>query len=162
MDRPGHSNQRHLEDAVEGDRIAMVTTEGRLGLRSRPLTVAQVEEDRIMFLVSESTDWVRDLQPGAATECTFVDDRNNHYVAVSGESKVVHDRALIERLWSPAASAFFDGADDPDLRVLEVKVAEGQWWDGPDSRAGTLLALVRSAVTHDPDPVGEQGVVRPG
>jgi len=162
MDRPGHSNPRHVTDVVSPGTVAMVTTRGRLGHRSRPLTIASVDGDRLCFLVSEGSDWVRDLQPGTDTECTVADPGDNHYVALSGESRVVHDPELIERLWSPAANAFFDGADDPDVRVLEVGVREGQWWEGPDSRAGTLLAMVRSAITKDESSMGTEGVVTPG
>jgi general stress protein 26 len=162
MERPGHDRPRHLSDVIRAGAIAMVTTGGRLGHRSRPLTVASAVGDRLCFLVSEATDWVRDLQPGTDTECTVSDESDNHYVAVSGQSKVVHDPALIEELWSPGAEAFFDGTDDPDIRVLETTVTQGQWWEGPETKAGTLLAMVRSALAKDEDAMGDRGVVTPG
>lgn len=162
MDTSGHADPRHLTDVVHPGDVAMVTTRGRLGQRSRPLTVAGVEEDTVSFLVSESADWVRDHQPGTETECTVAEPSDNHYVAVSGESSLVADPARIEQLWSAPAGAFFDGPDDPAVRVLEVQVADGQWWEGPDTKAGTLVAMVRSAVGRDRSAMGQEGVVTPG
>ncbi len=159
MESSGHAGPRHLSDVVKAGDVAMVTTRGRLGQRSRPLTVAGVEGDTVSFLVSDSADWVHDHQPGTETECTVSEPSDNHYVAVSGESSLVADQDRIQELWSAPAGAFFDGPDDPALRVLEVAVTDGQWWEGPDTRAGTLVAMVRSAIGRDDSAMGQEGTV---
>ena len=66
------------------------------------------------------------------------------------------DRDDVERLWNPAAGAFFDGKDDPNLAVLFFDVSEGQYWDSPNGRIGALIALVRAAIGGD-DKAGDHG-----
>ena len=67
------------------------------------------------------------------------------------------DRTLIERLWNPAAAAYFDGKDDPDIAVLELTATGGEWWDGPNSKIGQVLSIVLTAVrgATDDDEHGE-------
>ena len=65
----------------------------------------------------------------------------------------------LQRLWNPAAEAYFDGPDDPTAVVLQCAVFDGEWWDGPSTKVGMAIALAKRAVTGD-DP-GQSGVVDP-
>jgi general stress protein 26 len=76
----------------------------------------------------------------------FADPGKDHYAAVEGRGRITDDRALIERLWNPAAGVYFDGKDDPDVAVLEVTAIGGEYWDGPSTKVGQALSMVLTKV----------------
>ena len=52
---------RTLDEALDGLRFAMVTTQTKHGLSARPITLLGTDGGRLHFLVSKSADWVQEL-----------------------------------------------------------------------------------------------------
>lgn len=149
---------RSLSDVVGGLHIAMVSTSDAGGeWRARPLSVAGTDGDVLSFLVSVGADWVAALEDsGSPTTVTFADPGKNTYVAVQGSARTSEDRDRIAALWNPGAGAYFEGPEDPQVRVLDVAVAHGEYWDGPHGRVGALLQLAAKALGKE---TGSQGDV---
>ena len=114
---PQDSKERTLEDLLDGMRFAMLATPSPEGISSRPLILLDQDAGVLRFLVSRSSSWVAGLEPTFPAHAAFADPDDETYVAVSGTARINLDRSLIERLWNPAASAYFDGKDDPDAAV---------------------------------------------
>ncbi len=68
---------------------------------------------------------------------------------MSGSAKVVDDRAKARELWNPILRAWFESADDPDLRLIHVDVEHAEYWDTPGGKVASLFALVKGAITGD-------------
>ncbi len=153
-----HPTDRTLADVLDGLNIAMVATADDGGTwRARPLSLAGQEADVLSFLVSVEADWVDALEAtGSPTTVTFGDPSKNTYVAVQGTARTVDDRSRTAALWNPGAGAYFDGPDDPQVRVLDVEVAYGEYWDGPHGRVGALVQLAAKALGKE---TGTQGDV---
>lgn len=153
---------RRLDDVLDGLRIAMVTTVSDGALRARPLTVLEVDGQTLRFLVAGDAEWIVDIEgrPSPA-QASFAYPDENMFVALSCTARVSRDRSVINRLWTPAATAFFEDADDPRITVLELAVESGEYWDGPSGGVGQALAFVRAVVTGEPGDLGEHGEVRP-
>ena len=149
---------RSLADVLDGFRFAHLVTSDGGALTSRPLTVQEVDDDVLRFLVDVEADWSSEAD-GKPVLLAFADPSDNAFVSVTGAARLSQDRATIERLYDPEASAFFDSADDPRLRVLEVTATSGEWWDGPSGRVGQAVAMLRAKVTHDEGAVGESGSI---
>ena len=147
-------NERTIIELLPTDHhIAMVMTMVGREHSSRPVTCVEVTEHRMSFLVSRDADWVRAItERDAVVHITVADDARGVYVAINGAAIVVHDVAEIQRLWSPACSAYFDGPDDPGASVMHFDVSGGEYWDGPSGRVGRTLALIRAALTGDEIP----------
>jgi general stress protein 26 len=141
-----HENQSPAEilhELTDGQRVVthIDTTGGALD--ARPLTV--LEQDpagTFRFLVDRSKGWVRDGEVLLA----FTDEKHGRWLSAAGHQHVVGDRAVIERLWSPLARAWFESPDDPDLVALEVVVERFSWWDSASNRLVRAAELVTSAV----------------
>jgi general stress protein 26 len=148
---------RSLHDALDGLRFAMVGTPAGTTWRARPLALAEQEEEMLRFLVPVTADWVAALEgeAGCPAGVTFSDPHKNVFVALQGTARVSADRGLVERLWNPAAGAYFDGKDDPAVRVLEVEVDSGEYWDAPGGKVGQMISLVKAALGRDPGSKGD-------
>ncbi len=149
---------RSLTEALEDLHFAMVGTADGDVWKSRPLTLAGIDGSTLHFLVSHDADWVAAIGDGS-TPCTatFSDPAKNDYVALQGSARVLHDQRLIEALWSPEAGAYFEGKDDPNIRVLAVEVAYGEYWDSPAGTMGRLLAMAKAAAGAE---AGKEGPIR--
>ena len=159
MTSSSDTSARTLADALDGLMFAMVATSDPDGhWQSRPLAVAGQDGGTLRFLVSTDADWVAGLDAQASpTTVTFSDPGKSAYVALQGAARTTNDRAQISELWNPGAAAYFEGKDDPKVRVLEIDVHYGEYWDGSDGRLGQALDLVKAALGKK-DP-GEQGDV---
>lgn len=148
---------RTLDDLLDGERTAMLVTADQ---RARPMTILERDGQRLWFLTARSADWVRTLPDREIVNVTVVDPGDGLYVSLSGQAATTTDADVLERLWSPALSAWFEGADDPDLLALSVEVSDGEYWDGPDSGIGRTLRLAAAAVTGaGPELLGDKGDV---
>lgn len=140
--------------------VAMVGTVVDGHPSSRPVTCVDVTDHRMSFLVNRQHPWVQAIADNrAVVHVTVADHSSNVHLALNGQALVVHDGREIERLWNPAARAFFDGPDDPDVAVLHFDVSDGEYWDGPSGRLGRAVALLRAAWGGDEDTVATQGPV---
>jgi general stress protein 26 len=154
---------RSLDAALHDLRFAMVTTISGEALTARPLTMLEHDEHTLRFLVAFGSDWVHELMESSRQVLVaFADPGANSWVSVSGEARIHQDRSVIDRLWNPAAGIYFDGKDDPEVSVLEVRVSSGEWWDGPNGRVGRAIAMLRAAASGDPEKSGHSGPVTTG
>ena len=151
-------SDRTLTDVLDSLRFAMLATADDEGTwKSRPLSLAGQEGSTLSFLVSDDADWVAALEDGGSpATLTFSDPGKNTYVALQGKARAVDDRPRVHELWNPGAAAYFDGKDDPTVRVLDVEVHYGEHWDGPSGRIGQLVTVASAALGHH---VGDQGKV---
>lgn len=158
-DAPDESDHALDELVNEGD-VVMLTTVLRGHLTSRPLTVAGLGAGTLLFLVDSTAEWVLALQAPAEVNAS-ISTRRNDWVSVTGAATVTNDHEAIARLWSPAASAYFDGADDPRIRVLQLHMESGEYWSAPGAGPlGRLVSIVSAAVGSDAG-AGERGRVTP-
>ena len=154
-----NDSPKRLTDLFDGGDTVMLMTMIGHEHTSRPMTVAEVDGGRLAFLVDTTADWYSAIADGSAVvHITLSDDRHNDYAALNGSATVGRDRAEIERLWNPGASAFFEGKDDPNIAVLHFDVSDGQYWDAPSGRIGSLIAMARAALGGDED-FGDHGAI---
>ncbi len=154
--------EKPLHDVLDGLRFAMVATadpshEGQW--KSRPLSLAGQDGAVLSFLVGVDADWVEGLEEASSpTTVTFSDQAKNVWVALQGSARTRDDRQRIAELWNVGAGSYFEGKDDPKVRVLEITVDYGEWWESPSGRIGRAVTLASAALGKQ---VGDQGAVVP-
>lgn len=111
-------------------------------IRSRPMA-AYVErgEGAIYFLTDKDSDKEEEVAARPQVNLAFADAGAQTYVSVTGRASLSDDRARIRQIWSPAAKAWWDGPDDPAIRLLRVEPDDAQYWDSP----GKIRSYVRMA-----------------
>jgi general stress protein 26 len=111
------------------DTAMLVTRTGGAGMRARPLTIAESDDDGAMvFSTAIDSPKVHELEADPHVDVVMQDGRR--FVSLSGTARVVRDRALVERLWRPSWKVWFPGGkDDPSLCLLRVEPTEAAYWD---------------------------------
>lgn len=130
-------------DLMKKITFAMLATKDGDKIRSRPMSAyVEQHEGAIYFLTDARRHKDEEIARDHHVNLAFADAGSQKYVSVSGTAAVSNDRAKIKELFSTAAKAWWDSAEDPNIRVLKVTPDEAEYWDSP----GTLVSYVKMAV----------------
>jgi general stress protein 26 len=144
-------------EIIKDIKTAMVVSSDDNSLRARPMNHLQKEFDgTLYFFTKKSAAKVEEVQQDNHVCISYADTQEKNYVSLSGTVTFSEDRALIEGLWSPPASAFFpEGKDDPDLVVMSVHINRAEIWDAEKSAMVLFYETVKSNLTGGPPDLGE-------
>jgi general stress protein 26 len=154
---------QELHKHLEGIRYTMFTTRFEGGMRSRPMTTIETEEgsDRLLFLGNDGSELLADIATDPHVNLAYADNDGAKYVSVSGTATSRDDRATVKELWNPILNAWWDGPEDPAIRVIEVRIEAAEYWAGPGSRLVRLVGIAAAVMTGDEYDEGEHGTVDP-
>ncbi|MCX7318641.1 MAG: pyridoxamine 5'-phosphate oxidase family protein [Hyphomicrobiales bacterium] len=122
--------------------FTMLVTHDGDKLRSRPMA-AYVDraEHAVYFLSDARRHKDEEIQQNPNVNLAFADAGDQKYVSVSGTATVSNDREKIKQLFTTTAKAWWDSAEDPNIRVLKFAPEEAEFWDSP----GTVISYVKMA-----------------
>jgi general stress protein 26 len=134
----------------------MLVTETDDGLRSRPMSLAEVtDQGELWFLTSITSPKVEQLRehPGVAVVLAEA----NKYLSLTGRAELVRDPVKIRRLWAEPHRVWFKSEDDPDLVLLRIEPSFAEYWDqsgwkGIKYAARAVGAYVKGEQLRDSDP----------
>jgi general stress protein 26 len=137
---------RHFAESVK---FCMLTTEPlRYPPTCTPMTVQSVGSDgTLWFLTARSSVQSRGIVVEPRVVLTFQDSNSYRYLVVNGSARLHQDAATIHEHWTPFASAWFQGPDDPDLAAISVHPEHGHYWDATDGKLLTLAKISFAALT---------------
>ena len=142
---------------IKDIRIAMLTTADEDGrLHSRPMATQESDFDGVLWFVTrEHSGKVGEIRNDAHVNLTY-SDKTHIFVSISGRAEVLRDRAKLEELWNPMYKAWFpEGKDDPEARVLRVRIDQAEYWEAPASAVIRNYKILKAAVTGSLKDVGE-------
>ena len=172
-----------LQKLIHGIHVAMLTTvEADGSLHSRPMAALHDSKNdeggdggdgggggggadgELWFFTGAGSAKAGEVARDGRVNVSFADPGDGRFVSVSGSARVVRDRARAERLWTPAAKAWFPrGLDDPDLALLRVAVERAEFWDAPAGKMVQLAGMLKAIATgerYHASP-GEHGTLTP-
>jgi general stress protein 26 len=121
-------------------------------LHSRPMAAnSRPDENAIYFLTDVRHHKDDEIARYPRVCLAFGDASDQKYVSLSGSALVLNDKALIKDLWSVFAKAWWDSADDPNIRVLKVTPEDAQYWDSPGTTVSTIKMLAAAATGTRPN-----------
>jgi general stress protein 26 len=122
--------------------FAMLVTQDGSKLRARPMSAYVDREAGAVYFLSDARQHKDDeIRQNPNVNLSFADAGDQKYVSVSGTASVSNDRAKIKELFTTTAKAWWDNADDPNIRVLKFSPDEAEYWDSP----GTVISYVKMA-----------------
>jgi general stress protein 26 len=146
-------------ELMEHFTIGMLVTVAGENVRARPMAATvKRDEEAVYFLTNADSVKAGDIAANSAVAVLFVDAGGQKYVSLRGDAEVRDDRAKIREIWTPFAKAWWDGPDDPEIRVVAVKPVSAEYWDSP-GKIAAYAAMLASAVTGAKPAVGENETV---
>ncbi len=138
---------------------ALVTTTDDGHLHSRPMVTQDAEFDGdVWFFAERDSDKVYEAQANPQVNVTYAS--GNTFVSLAGRLSIVDDLVKKKELWKEPLRVWFEnGPEDPNVVLLKVEAEEAQYWDAPDGPIGSLVAMIRVALTGDKDAAGESAKV---
>ena len=128
--------------------------------RHVPMSPYPVEDDQaIWFITAQGTDLVNALQKGETESSLIVTGNGDMHARVEGASSLVQDRAKLEELWNPVASSWFDGIDDPDIRLIKFDPDFAEVW-ATKNALGFAIQIAKSKLTDEKPDMGDHFEVR--
>ena len=153
-----NDNARDVERAWELMKkigFAMLVTRDGDKLRARPMSAyLERESNTIYFLTDARRHKDEEIARNPAINLSFADASAQKYVSLTGNAVVSNDRAKIKELFTTTAKAWWESADDPNIRVLKVTPDDAEYWDSP----GTIVSyfkMAAAAVTGTRPDIGE-------
>ena len=153
--------QQKLEELIEDMRTAMLTTLKGDQLRSRPMAKLKYEHGNVLwFFGSADSEKAHEIEADSHVNVVFSDESHNKYISISGRGSVIQDFAKAKELWTPFAKGWFEGPEDPSLRLIRVDMESAEYWDAPSSKMVYIFNLLRSAMTGKEVGMGENESVK--
>jgi general stress protein 26 len=122
--------------------FAMLVTHDGDKLRARPMSAfLERENNAIFFLTDARRHKDEEIARNSGVNLSFADAGDQKYVSVTGTAIVSNDRAKIKQLFSTPAKAWWESADDPNIRVLKITPDDAEFWDTP----GSVISYVKMA-----------------
>lgn len=148
-----------VAEIMKETRIAVLTYVNDDGLLvSTPLGTQDFETPSTVWFITElDSDKVAAIRQRPQVNVSYASDAG--WVSLAGTASVNEDRAKLEELWDPSASAFMEGdAQDPNSGLLQVDAETAEYWESP-GKAAMLVQMVKGVVTRSGPDLGDSGVV---
>ena len=125
---------KHLSELLASFDTAMLLTRHGDKNHARPMAIAEIEgSSTIWFVTSDGTPKTDEIRSDTRVSVTC--QGHHKFIALSGTSALVHDRARIEALWKDAWKVWFPlGKDDPSIALIKVNVEDAEFWDDAGSK----------------------------
>lgn len=130
-----------LWSAIRSDMTMMLGLAGKDDGHTRPMTAILEGEDRgpIWFFTSTENEIV--TANGGRAVAAFVSKGHDLFATIHGKVVVDTDPAVVDRLWNRHIAAWFDGKNDPKLRLLRLDAEGAQIWENASSIVAGIKAL---------------------
>lgn len=152
-DHTAHEGAGKLYELIKDIKIAMMTSvEPDGSLHSRPMYNHEADEHGdLWFFTRARTPKVGELEADAQVNLAYSDPSSQNYVSVSGKADIIRDKSKVEALWSEGMRTWFPkGPQDPDMALICVHPAEGEYWDGPSRTVMQLYGYAKARLTGEP------------
>ena len=122
--------------------FAMLVTHDGEKMRARPMSAyLERESNAIFFLTDARRHKDEEIASNPNVNVSFADAGEQKYVSVAGTAQISNDRARIRQLFSTPAKAWWDSAEDPNIRLIRVTPDDAEFWDTP----GSVISYVKMA-----------------
>ena len=153
------SDYEKLREMIKDIDLCMLTTVDESDdLHSRPMSLNGDVDDQgnLWFFTSSNSHKASEIERTPNVNVSFIDTDQQHYVSISGDAELVHDKQKIKELWKPILKAWFpDGPDQADIALLKVKVKKAEYWDTPSSTIAQAISFVSAIFSGKQVELGE-------
>ncbi len=151
-----HNERKKLWELIKDVRFTMISHQTETqDIHSQPMTMLNSEKmnesENLYFILKDSNDIVKAVTAGRnQLGLSFAKPSDDIYVSISAHGVITQDRILIEELWNPWAENWFEGKDDPSVRVLIAQAISAEYWNVTDNKVTHMLKVLKGNITGNP------------
>lgn len=141
------NTEEKLINLIQDFKNAMLVTRSDGGtLDARPMAIAEATDDgQVWFVSDRNSGKIADLMLERDVAITM--QSSDKFVTLSGECRVIDDRAKLDDLWQESWKVWFpNGKADASIVLLKVEPEQGEYWD--NSGASGLRFLIKAGVAY--------------
>lgn len=145
------SDISHVWDMVDAIDICMFVTKRGDEMHGRPMsTIGKREDGKIYLLTDKATAKDDEIEQDSAVYLGYC--KGPRHLSINGDAEVSSDRAIIKRVWTPSAKAFWpNGPDDPNIVAILVTPHAAEYWDGPNGIVASVKMAFAIATGKTPE-----------
>ncbi len=153
-----HNDPAKVWQIMKSIDICMFVTLSDGQPQGRPMSTIPMQDEGMIFLLTEATSsGARDVAANPAVLLCY--QGGSDHVSVAGHASIDTDMALVKRLWSPGAQAFWpEGPEASHVVAICVNPDKADYWDGPNPVVAAAKFVFGLITKQAPD-MGERGVV---
>jgi general stress protein 26 len=154
---------KKIKDFVNDIKVCMFCTKVTdVPFRTRPMTTLEVDDEgNLWFFTGKSSDKNDEIKDNDTVQLIYAKNSDAHFLTITGQATLVHDKAKKDELWNPIVKAYFPGGkEDPNLALIKVKPVAAHYWDTVYGKMVTWLKMATSAVTGNQADVGVEGKLK--
>lgn len=138
-------------DAIDKQRVAMLTIEEDGRLNSRPMAALARREEGKIYFITRMDAKVGEIGGSAPVNVAFSDAHKNTYVSVTGTASTSQDREKLRELWSMFSEAWLpQGPDAEDVALITVDPEDAKLWDSTSSNLVYTAKVLTAVATQSP------------
>ena len=153
-----------LWDLIKDTRFCMLSHRHADGsLHSHPLTTqnkALDEGSSLYFFVSRKSEVGTRLRQDGNVNLSYANPKDDTWVSITGTATIVEDAQKKKDLFGVIDKAWFDGPQDPDLELVEVRIDEAEYWNVKENKLLQLLKMGTAAATGTRPKMGEHAELK--
>lgn len=152
------ADSKHVWEMIDAIDICMFVTKRGGEMHGRPMSTIGKPEDGKIYLLTEKSA-VKDDEIAHVPIVYLGYYKGSQHLSVNGTAVISDDRALIRRIWTPSAQAFWpNGPSDPNIVAIAVSPTTAEYWDGPNGVLAGVKMVLAMATGSKPD-MGENAKV---
>ncbi|MDR7334921.1 pyridoxamine 5'-phosphate oxidase family protein [Roseateles asaccharophilus] len=158
-DLSGSEAVKKIREVVDKADTCFLVTHGGV----RPMGVRECDDSGTLWFLSDRHSRKNaQITADGEVELYFQATEHSGFMHLRGHASVIHDKAMIEKLWTPMARVWFhEGKDDPCISVIRVDATSGQYWDNKHGDVIAGIKMVIGAALGKQLDDGEVGNLRP-
>ena len=148
-----------LWDLIKDTRFCMLSHRHADGsLHAHPLTTQNKALDEgasLYFFVSRKSEVGQRLRQDGNVNLSYANPKDDTWVSVTGTAVILEDAAKKKELFDTMDKAWFGGAEDPDLELVEVRIEEAEYWNIKENKLLQLMKMGKAAMGGSRPQMGE-------
>jgi len=141
-------------DVLDDVHAGMLGIEGS-GQHLQPMApMADPEARSIWFFTRNDSDLVRALGAASRAHFVLIGEDHDYHACVAGDLVRNLDPVKRDEFWNPMIGAWFEGKDDPDLTMLQLRLSDGVVWASASNPVRFGWEMVKANLTDEQPDIG--------
>jgi general stress protein 26 len=139
----------HLVELLRAFEAATLITRSRGGgLQGRPTSIAQVEDNATVWLVTSAAS-IRAEEIAEDARAMLTLQASLRFVSVNGRAELVSGAAELAARWKESYRVWHDGQSEREIALVRFTAFDAEYWD--DSSARGLRYVFRASKSREAD-----------